>query len=98
MRRPARPHRRVQLFARDARLRGLDGGDDVRLADVAAGAGAHRLPCHPISGRRQPVDRFPFLRLTGLARLVQAVTQAPVVEGKAVAKQMGVDQAAPAAA
>src|ERR1700694_5334822 len=64
------------------------------LADVAARGGAHRVPFHFVSGRRQPGHRFPLLRLAGLARLVQAVAQSPVVEGKAVAKQVGVDQAA----
>ena len=94
VRRPTRTHRRVQLFARYARLRGLDGSNDVGLADVATRAGAHGLPCHAVAGGRQPVDRFPFLRLAGLTGLMQAVAQPPVVEREAVAEQMGVDQSA----
>lgn len=92
--RPTRSHRRVQLVARHARLRGLDRRNDVRLADVATRAGAHGLPRHAIAGGGQPVDRFPFLRLSGLTRLMQAIAQPPVVEREAVAEQMGVDQSA----
>ena len=91
---PTRSHRRVQLFARHPRLCRLDGGNDVRLADVASRPGAHSLPRHAVAGGRQPVNRISFLGFAGLTRLMQAIAQPPVVEREAVAEQMGVDQSA----
>ncbi|TME48352.1 MAG: hypothetical protein E6I60_13675 [Chloroflexi bacterium] len=87
-------HPGIEVFASHARLGRLDGGDDVRLADVASGSGADRLPVHFEPGRCQPAHRFPLLRLARLAGVVQALPQSPVVEGEAVAEQVGVDQAA----
>src|SRR2546423_10221103 len=66
----------------------------MRLATVATPPRTPRLPVQLESGPRQPAHRFPLLPLARRAGLVQALPQPPVVEGKAVAEQVGIDQAA----
>ena len=94
MRRATRTHDRVQVFAGDTRLGGLDGGDDVRLADVAPGVRPHRVPINFVPDPRQAPDGFALLGLAGLAGFLEPASQPPIVEGKAIAEQVGVDEAA----
>src|SRR6202022_4667194 len=94
VRRAAGAHHAVELLASDTRLRRLDGGDDVRLAHIAARPRPHLIPAHLESLRRQPADSLYLLRLARLAGLVQPPPQPPIGKGKAVAEEMRVDQPA----
>ena len=94
MRRATGPHDRVQLLALHVRLGGLDGGNDMRLANVAAGAGAHRLPVDREPRRRQPLHRLSLLRLAHFTGLVQPIPEPAIVQGEAVSEQVHLDQPA----